>query len=157
VRARAWGTEGFTVPIKLQIIQHGEVIHSVEADASNSTELEIDIKMDPGHGSWLAARVEGSEGYRAHTTPIYVVRDSLRFWKYDAVEELLAKRGASLYEIESIVADALAKQEKGEIGANKLHGELALQAEALRERVREARRQYDELRKLYESEAAARE
>jgi hypothetical protein len=157
VRARTWGAEGFTVPIKLQIIQHGEVIHSVEADASNPTELEIDIKIDPGHGSWLAARVEGSEGYRAHTTPIYVVRDSLRFWKYDAVEELLAKRLASLNEIEGIVADALAELEKGEIGVNKWHEELALQAEALRERVREARRKYGELRKQYEREAAARE
>ena len=157
VRARTWGTESFTVPTKLQIIQHGEVINSVEADASNPTELEIDIKIDPSHGSWLAARAEGSEGYRAHTTPIYVVRDSLRFWKYDAVEELLAKRDASLSEIERIIADALDKQEKGEIGTNKLLGELALQAGALRECVSKARRQYDELHKLYENEAAARE
>ena len=157
VRARTWGAEGFTVPIKLQIIQHGEVIHSVEADASNPTELEIDFEMDPGQGSWLAARVEGSDGYRAHTTPIYVVRDSLRFWKYDAVEELLAKRGASLIEIEGFVADALVKQEKDEIDANKWHEEVARQAEALHDRVRKARRQYDELRKQYESEAAARE
>ncbi len=157
VRARTWGAEGFTVPVKLQIIQHGEVIHSVEADPSNPTELEIDFEMDPGDGSWLAARVEGSDGYRAHTTPIYVVRDSLRFWKYDAVEELLAKRGASLIEIEGFVADALAKQEKGEIGANKWHEEVARQAEALHDRVRNARRQYDELRKQHEREAAARE
>ena len=67
------------------------------------------------------------------------------------------KRLAEDGNFETGVADALVKQEKDEIDAYKWHEEVARQAEALHDRVRNARRQYDESRKQYESEAAARE
>lgn len=156
VRARTWGAEGFTTPVKLEIIQHGEVIQSVEAGEPGQEELAIDVEVDPAHGCWLAARVDGTEGYRAHTTPVYVIQDGLRFWKYDAVEELLAKRSASLDEIEGVIAGALAKRDAGEIGTDKSLEELALQSEALRARVAEARSAYEALRAAYVAEAEAR-
>jgi hypothetical protein len=156
VRARTWGATGFTTPVKLEIIQHGDVIHSVEAGAEVPEELELDINVDPGGGCWLAARVEGTEGYRAHTTPVYVVREGLRFWKYSAVTELLGKRNTSLDEIEGVIASALERQQQGTLGADKMVGELALQAEALRARVQEARATYADLAAVHAAEAALR-
>lgn len=156
VRARAWGAEGFTKPVKLEIIQHGVVIHVAEAGPEGAGELTVDVEVDPGGGCWLAARVEATEGYRAHTTPVYVIQDGLRFWKYDAVEDLLGKRSASLDEIEGIIAEALAKTDAGAIGADKVMEELALQAEALRARVAEARATYEGLRTTHADEAEIR-
>jgi len=156
VRARTWGAAGFTTPVKLEIVKHGQVIQTVEAPEGGADELELDLEMEPGDGCWLAARVEATEGYRAHTTPVYLVRDGLRFWDYSAVDALLAKRVASLDEIDKLIADGLDKQAKGEIGTNKWAEELALQAEALRARVQEARGQYEALRKTHEAEAALR-
>jgi hypothetical protein len=156
VRARTWGAAGFTTPVKLEIVKHGQVIQTVEAPEGGADELELDLEMEPGNGCWLAARVEATEGYRAHTTPVYLVRDGLRFWDYSAVDALLAKRVASLDEIDKLIADGLDKQAKGEIGTNKWAEELALQAEALRARVQEARGQYEALRKTHEVEAAQR-
>ena len=156
VRARTWGAEGFTTPVKLEIIKHGDVIQHIEADPKGSGELKIDVELDPGDGCWLAARVEGTEGYRAHTTPVYLVRDGLRFWNYDAVDALLAKRVASLDEIDALIADALDKQARGEIGTNKWMQELVLQSDVLRQRVQEARSQYEALRKIRDDEAVLR-
>jgi len=156
VRARTWGAEGFTTPVKLEIIQHGEVIHVAEAGPDGAAELVLDVEVDPGGGCWLAARVEATEGYRAHTTPVYVVQEGLRFWKYDAVEELLGKRAASLDEIDGIVTAALSEQDQSSIGTDKWIDELALQAEALRTRVAEARATYEGLRKTHLEEANIR-
>lgn len=156
IRARAWGAEGFTTPVKLEIVQHGEVIHTVEAGPGGAPALEAEIELDPAGGCWIAARAEATEGYRAHTTPVYVVREGFRFWKYDSLDALLAKRGASLDEIDTVIADALARQAQGAIGADKWIEELALQAEALKERVREARAAYEALRETFAREAAAR-
>jgi hypothetical protein len=156
VRARALGAKGFTTPLELQIVQHGKVIRSVRAPAGGTENLEIDMEVDPGDGCWLAAHVVGTEGYRAHTTPVYVVRDGLRFWKYDEVEALLAKRIASLDEIDGMVTDALTRQARGKIGGDKVIEELALQAEALRESVEEARQSYEKLRDTHVQEAPSR-
>lgn len=157
VRARTWGAAGFTTPVKLEIIRHGEVVEVIEADAAGVAELALDVEVDPGHGCWLAARVEGTEGYRAHTTPVYVVREGLRFWKHDAVDELLGKRHTSLDEIEGLIADALKAQEAGTIGTDKWMGELVKQSEALRARVDEARATYEALRATHAAEAARRQ
>jgi hypothetical protein len=43
-----------------------------------------------------------------------VTRPGLRFWKYDSVKELLAKRLASLSEIEKLVAKAQDAQKSGQ-------------------------------------------
>lgn len=156
VRARTWGASGFTTPVKIEIVKHGEVIAHAEAPASGAEELKLDLDIDPGEGCWLAARAEGTEGYRAHTTPIYLIRDGLRFWNYDAVDALLAKRMASLDEIDALIAEALDKQAKGEIGTNKWMQELVLQSDVLRQRVQEARGQYEALRKIRDNEAVLR-
>jgi hypothetical protein len=47
-------------------------------------------------GCWLAARARAGDGTSAHTTPVYVVREGLRFWKFEWLDELLTKRLASL-------------------------------------------------------------
>jgi len=157
LRARAWGVKGIATPLELQIIKHGEVIGGKRAPAEGTDVLEVGMEIDPGDGCWLAVLVRGTEGYRAHTTPIYVTREGMRFWKYDEVESLLAKRIASLDEIEGLIHDAVAKQDRGTIGADKIIEELALQAEALRESVAEARRSYEQLRDIHVQEANSRQ
>ncbi|MHC4474736.1 MAG: CehA/McbA family metallohydrolase [Planctomycetota bacterium] len=106
VRARAWGKTGNFVPTKLEIVRHGEVIKSLDSDDSDQEELTLDFTVKVHEGFWIAARAEAGDGSRAHTTPVYVSRDSLRFWKFDSVNQLLAKRLASLDEVEAIVEAA---------------------------------------------------
>ncbi len=152
VWAQAWGDKAFTTPTRLEIVKQGEVIKSVAADNPDVEELEVELELEPQDGYWLAARVQATEGYAAHTTPVYIVREPLRFWKYEAVEGLLAKRRASLDEVAQIVAEATAAYQRGETASNKTKTELALQGPALLERVREARDLYDALEQTYRRE-----
>lgn len=156
VRAKAWGANGFTTPVKLEIVRHGEVIETVTADSESGEMLETEIEVDPGAGCWLAARVEATEGYRAHTTPVYVVREGMRFWKYDAVPGLLKKRQTSLDEIEGLIVTALEHAAQGDASADKWQVELARQADALRSRIAEARAYYATLERQLKAEAEAR-
>jgi hypothetical protein len=156
VRARAWGHGDFTTPTKLQIIKHGEVIKEVTAGEEGAEELELDFEVDGGQGCWIAANVVATEGYRAHTTPVYLVREGFRFWNYAAVEGLLAARATSLDEVEQIVADATAKRERGETADDRPLDQLALQGPALLERVAESRQTYADLAQVYQQEATGR-
>ena len=61
VKARAWGDPGAVLPARLEIVRHGEVIHSIEATPGQK-ELTIDIQVDAAHGFWVAAHAVGTEG-----------------------------------------------------------------------------------------------
>jgi hypothetical protein len=155
ITARAWGHPEFAAPTKLEIVQFGNVIQETTT-ASADGALELDFEWAPGDGGWIAARVESAEGYRAHTTPVYVVREGLRFWDYANVETQLANRRESLDQIEGVIADAVAAHERGEAAMNPAIYELALQADDLRERVAEARTFYDGLEATHKAEAEKR-
>ena len=96
VKARAWGNAGRMLPVELEIIRHGEVIRKVTPDRDSQSELALDFEVDAGFGFWIAARAKGSDGSQAHTTPVYVVQEPLRFWKHEAAQELIASRLESL-------------------------------------------------------------
>ncbi|MCC6794367.1 MAG: CehA/McbA family metallohydrolase [Candidatus Hydrogenedentes bacterium] len=156
VRAKAIGDPRRGTPTKLDVIVHGDAYKHAESSPANQKELALDFTIPSGHGFWIAARAEGSDGSRAHTTPIYVVREGLRFWKYDAVPALIEKRLASLGEIEQIVADAQARNAAGQVDDNRAIKQLALQGPALLERVQTARELYVELARIQDQERAKR-
>ena len=87
---------------------------------------------------------------------MYIVREGLRFWKYDGLEELMMKRVASLAEIETIVADARRLNNEGKLGSDRARQQLALQGDALLERVEKARKLYSELKRTVAAERALR-
>jgi hypothetical protein len=157
IKARVWGDQTRDLPSKLNIIVHGAPIVTITPDKDGQQSLEADFSMPAGNGFWIAAQAEGRDGTRAHTTPVYVVKNGLRFWKYDSVPELIAKREASLAEIEHIVAEAQAgRNNDGEADSDRPVTELAKQGPELLKRVDDAKRIYAELRATMEREAALR-
>jgi len=114
VRARAWGHPDRNVPTKLTILKHGEMLREATAASPDSSELSLDFTVTADDGFWIAARVDANDGSAAHTTPIYVTRSGLRFWKYAQVQELLDKRLHSLTDIENLLLAA--QEERKSVG-----------------------------------------
>ncbi|MFB3903137.1 MAG: CehA/McbA family metallohydrolase [Acidobacteriota bacterium] len=161
VRARAWGQSGHMVPVRLEIVRHGEVVKSVEPARRGQDELTADFEVDAGHGCWIAARALGSDQSEAFTTPVYIIRAPFRFWKIQSVSELIDKRLASLQEIEQIVEEARrtsgqSRQESMPAMRLLARHRLAEQGTALLERVAAARKTYLDLREVASRERAAR-
>jgi len=156
VRARSWGHPDRLVPTKLEVVLHGEVIKSVESTDLEDTELSLDFQQEAGNGFWIAARATANDGTSAHTTPVYVIREGLRFWKYDAVGQLIAKRLESLQEVEQLVADAKEKIATGGTAGDRRYQQLVAQGPELLKRVKEARNYYAELEKKATSESETR-
>lgn len=156
VRARAWGDPDRMVPSTLEIVRHGEVIESAKQDGTESTELALDFEIDAGKGFWLAARAEGSDGTKAHTTPVYVTVEPFRFWKHEGIQDQIDQRIESLKEIETIVDEARVAVSEDKPGLDRPQRQLAAQGDALLERVDDARGIYEALRKTAEEEGKAR-
>ncbi|MAM91834.1 MAG: hypothetical protein CMI15_10215 [Opitutaceae bacterium] len=123
VRARAWGHAKRALIERLEIVQLGEVIRSSERKGKSSDELKLDFELDPGSGCWIAARAFAKDRSVAHTTPIYLKRPSLRFWKHEEVPELIERSLKSLQELEDVAtnietpSDMPAESGQGLIGA----------------------------------------
>jgi len=123
VRARAWGHAKRAPIDRLEIVQLGEVIRQSEAKGKKSDELNLDFEIDPGSGCWIAARAFAKDRSVAHTTPIYLKRPSLRFWKYEEVPELIERSLKSLEDLEEVAtnievpSDLPAESGQGLIGA----------------------------------------
>jgi len=157
VSACAWGDPRRDLPSKLEIIVHSAPIQTFAATQAGQDTLKADFTIPPGNGFWIAAQAEGREGTRAHTTPVYVVRKGLRFWKYDRVADLITQREASLAEVEHIVAEAQAgRNSRGDADTGRPVTELAQQGPALLERVQQAKEVYANLRATAQREAALR-
>ena len=156
IKARAWGHPERMVPTKLEVVRHGEVISSSHNPDGEKTELKLELEAQVENGYWIAARAQGSDGSHAHSTPIYVMREPLRFWKYDAVPELLEARLASLKEVEEMVAAAQKMKEEGKVEGNRTLDQLAQQGPRLLERVAGARKIYAELKETAEKERTLR-
>jgi hypothetical protein len=156
IHARAWGDPQRTAPVKLEVVRHGEVIRAAESQDPKRPEAELDFTVPAGHGCWIAARARAGDGTSAHTTPVYVVREGLRFWKYDGLEELMAKRLASLAQIEQLIAEARRLNAEGKLETDRYRQQLALQGDALLERVALARDLHEDLRRVAEAERGRR-
>lgn len=155
VRARTWGDPNRMLPLQLEIVRHGEVIRSIQT-ADRQAEVSLEFEIDSDNGFWIAARARGHDGIAAHTTPIYVIRDNLRFWKFEAVDQLIAKRLVSLDEIEHLVAQAKSPEAQVKAQTDRAVQQLAVQGEDLLTRVRTARKFYAGLRRAAEVETERR-
>ncbi len=146
VRARAWGDPERMVPVQLDIISQGEIIRSATSDDPKTRELLLDFNLPARDGFWIAAKATGSDESEAHTTPIYVIRPPLRFWKHGKVDELIDKRLKSLQEVDELITDYTQRVEEGKSNNNRAIQVLAALEDQLRERVVEARKIYNDLR-----------
>jgi len=146
--------DGKTVLLKkLEIVQNGKVIKSVKPSTAKQNELSVDFEIDAGFGSWIAARVQTDRGnVTAHTTPVYVVREGFRFWKFDKIDELIAKKLEYLKKIENKVIEAKTEYGGGKGTYKSPVRQFALQGDELLERVEAARKIYQQLK-----ETAAKE
>jgi hypothetical protein len=141
---------------QLQLIGHGRVIESVTHTEKGAGEIVMNATVAVTGGLWLALRGTGMDGSLAHTTPVYITRKGMRFWKMDEVERLIDKRLSQLGEIEQIVAEAKQAVRDGASPGFIEIQELAKQGDPLLERVRIARENYAELRKTFETEKRLR-
>ena len=148
VRARAWGDPRRMAPVTLEVVRHGEVLRAATSDDPQRPEARLDFTVEAGHGFWIAARARAGDGTSAHTTPVYVVREGLRFWKFEGLEDLLAKREESLRQIEGLIAEARKLDAEGRLETDRYRKLLARQGDALLERVGLARRLYADLQAL---------
>jgi hypothetical protein len=157
VRARAWGDPKRMAPVKLELVRHGEVVRAAESADPIRPEAVLEVRVDAGYGCWIAARAAAGDGTSAHTTPVYVVREGFRFWKYDGLDALLDKRLASLAEIEQLVAEAQRLDAGGQLESDRYRRQLARQGDALLERVALVRELYAGLKRTAEAERGLRE
>ena len=156
LNARVWGHPERSLPRRLEVIQHGQVIAAVDASDRSQLELRMAREIRIENGSWIAVRAQGRDGSEAHTTPIYIVREPLRFWHHDSTPELIAARRRNLDEIEHIVEEA-----RSDIAAEKHRhdrwiAQLARQGPELVERVNMARERYRQLEEAHAEEAKLR-
>lgn len=156
VRVKAMGQTEFSQPEFVKVVKFGQDVKVAKPSKEGDTEIILEFDMDAGYGCWLAAVTKATNGCHAHTTPIYVRREGLRWWKFDEVDPLLAKRLDSLRQIEGLVADAKSKDAIALQGNQELK-QLALQGDELLKRVEAARKIYEELKETAVKEKTVRE
>ena len=86
-----------------------------------------------------------------------MIREKLRFWKFEVVAELIAKRMASLQEIEQMVTQARQLDADGKLETDRYWKQFALQGNALMDRVTRMRGVYEELQRTAVEERKVRE
>lgn len=91
--------------VGLELIQHGEVISSVNlADGSES--LQLSHTLYPTDSSWVVLKAYGEEGRVALTRPVYLYVDGdTRTWKRAEVPRLARKYMAILADLSTSVPD----------------------------------------------------
>ncbi len=156
VKAKAWGDPEWMVPTKVEIVRNGDVIKSVESSDPQRKELSLEMEVDAGYGGWLAARVMASDGTKAHTTAVYVIREGFRFWKFNDIDRLIGMRLKSLDQVEQIVADARRLDAEGKLGTDRYRKQLVAQGDELLKRVEAARKIYAELKEIAAKERPQR-
>jgi len=157
VRARATSEPSHTAPLQLEIVRHGEIVQSAQSANGSPPDVSLDFTLNSDHGFWIAARARAGDGTTAHTTPVYVIRQGLRFWKFAEVTPLLAHRAESLRQIEEIVTEAKRLHAEGRLESDRYRQQLAIQGDALLEKVQLARQIYQDLALTAQKETAARQ
>lgn len=140
----------------LELVAHGKVVKQVNGQGVGDSEIAFETTVPIQGGAWIALRGKAADGSVAHTTPIYVTRNGIRFWNADEVKTLIKKRLGQLDEIEQIVAEARQSVKEGASPALIEIHELAKQGNRLLERVRLARENYADLLRTYENEMSRR-
>ncbi|MFO1497136.1 MAG: CehA/McbA family metallohydrolase [Verrucomicrobiota bacterium] len=155
IQAKAWGDPKRMGQVKLEIIRQGEVLRSAES-STGSSEVNLETTAPGGFGCWIAARARATDGTTAHTSPVYLVREGFRFWKFEMLDQLIAKRLASLAQIEQIATEARQRTASNASDTDRYRQQLALQGGALLERVKSLRGLYEEFGRIRDQESATR-
>ncbi len=130
IRVRAWAPPAIGSPKTLELIANGQVADTASSSDQKREELKLDIRLRAASSQWIAARVTAHNGALAHTSPVYIrvagapVRDEAH------LPQLVEKR---LKTLDFIAARLRAGYAKGE-------------AQALLERIEDARARYQRLR-----------
>jgi len=150
---------------KLELIEQGEIIASVES-AAGAEVLELEHEFDASAGTWLVLRAYGKSamqsrpgsyppaldsvlpttGYAAAVSaPVYVSVDGQKTWKRDAVAELASEMKDELDNLASLSLDSVGGFE--EIWQTDLAWRTAweFQHALLVERIVQVKAQYDSL------------
>jgi hypothetical protein len=134
--ARAWAPPEIGAPRTLEILSMGRTLRKVDASGPERTELKVDMTVRAGESQWIAVRVESQNGGLAHTSPVYVIAGGRPVLDRARAPELVKKRLAVLDHVERLLQDS-----------RYLSGYAPGEAEAHRERVRQAREKYAALLK----------
>lgn len=92
----AVATASFWRPVEtLEIVRNGAVIATARGDGTQ-TALTVHAKLSPGDSSWVAARTtarkfEGEPDIRAHTSPLYLLKNSRPVLVADARRAIAAR------------------------------------------------------------------
>ena len=147
VHAEAWLNPDVDSLDRLELISHGKVIKTIEANGSDRVTLDMDIRAD--ESQWLAVRAFGKQQAQfntigAHSAATYLIVDGASFWKRSALQELISDQQKILSEIMSsrILLD---EDLEGFDTNDTLLAQWPKQRELLRSRVEEAEKAYDEI------------
>lgn len=158
VRANAMGLPGSSAPKRLAVVMLGETVREVVSTDAGRGSLDLEFDLPTGFGGWVAATAEGHDGSLAHTSPVYLKRPGFRPWAWDKAPELLAKRFATLNQVEGLLTVLSDAMKQGRLGPQDYYNRLvASQAPWVLQRVKKVRGMYQELNTVRESERAARE
>mgnify|MGYP006289770881 CR=1 FL=1 len=94
------------VPLtSLEIIGHGETLHSVSPDTTRGSTSHLSVEMDLPieRGIWLAAKVNADRLQVAHTTPVYVRVNGGSFHNPDTAGDYLQESGKYLDDLEQVI------------------------------------------------------
>ncbi len=157
VTAKAVGLKNGCSPAKLMIFSHGKIIKEITSDNPAQETLELDFDFDVEFGTWIAACAFGHDGSRAHTTPVYVVREGYRFWDIKQVPELIANCYATLDSLEKSILDIKKSKTDGSIDPlNHFGMGIANQADEVLASIKKVRTKYKELESIYQKELKSR-
>jgi len=127
VRAQGWAPAEIGLPKTVELIVNGGV--AAKKDATKRGELTFDTEFRATSSEWIAARVTAENGAIAHTSPVYVSVDGSPVRDDAHLPRLVEKRLGALDFIAGRLLEGYAKTE----------------AEALTQRIDEARAKYREL------------
>lgn len=142
----------------LQIISQGKVIHEVKAVSDSTEELELEFSIPVNNGMWIAAKTSTQNGYKAHTTPVYITRNGMRFWDHDQVPELINKCFDTLARMENEMnrIEEMQKSEDYDYW-NFFNRSVMYAIPDRRERIQRTKEYYEKLISEWESEGEKRE
>jgi len=133
VHARSWGPAVIGAPKTLEIVANGRVAATKTTRDGKSDELDLRTILGAGSSEWISARVTSDNGAVAHTSPVYVSVDGAPVRDDAHLPQLVEKRLRALEFIASRLREGYAKPE----------------AQALAQRIGEARMKYKELLSAY--------
>lgn len=101
ITVTAYGHEQQVPLDSLQLIAHGKVLDSIEAEGSSGAQktLKIHKSMNVEKGLWIAARVKAGPLQYAHTTPVYIRVDGGGFQDDEELQDNLDKAESYLEEL----------------------------------------------------------